>query len=48
MTFDIFSDKDLVLVKIVPYHDHIILRRIGESNNIVMEIGDVIKMEKKK
>ncbi len=49
MTFDISSDKDLVLVKIVPHHDHIILKRTdGSGGNIVMEVGDVIKMEKKK
>jgi len=48
MTYTISSDEDLVLVKIVPHHNHIIFRRVrGDQGNIVMEVGDVIKMEKR-
>ena len=42
MTYEISSDEPLILYKIVPHHNHIIFRRKGSVDNIVMEIGDRI------
>ena len=48
MTFDIYSDKDLVLKKIIKDHNHIILALVDDpTRTVVMEVGDVIVKEKK-